>query len=54
MTIKNTSNNNVCTISNTGALVCTTIQNNNNTLNCGNITSGTIDTQNNTINAGSS
>ena len=26
----------------TGALVCTTIQTNNNTLNCGNITSGTI------------
>ena len=52
--IKNTSDINVSTISNTGALVCTTIQNNGNTLNCGNITSGTINTQNNTINAGTS
>ena len=40
--IKNTSNIDVATISNLGALVCTTIQNNNNTLNCGNITSGSI------------
>ena len=42
LTVKNTSNADVCTISNLGALVCTSIQNNNNTLNCGNITSGTI------------
>ena len=42
LTIKNTSNVDVATISNLGALVCTSIQNNNNTLNCGNITSGTI------------
>ena len=55
--IKNTSNIDVATISNLGALVCTTIQNNNNTINCGNITSGsinctTITTNNNTINSG--
>jgi hypothetical protein len=55
--IKNTSNVDVATISNLGALVCTTIQNNNNTLNCGNITSGsinctTITTNNNTLNCG--
>jgi hypothetical protein len=42
LSIKNVSNVDVATISNLGALVCTTIQNNNNTLNCGNITSGTI------------
>jgi phosphoheptose isomerase len=42
LSIKNVSNVDVATISNLGALVCTTIQNNNNTVNCGNITSGTI------------
>jgi phosphoheptose isomerase len=62
LSIKNVSNVDVATISNLGALVCTTIQNNNNTLNCGNITSGTINsgaitcttisTQNSTINCG--
>jgi hypothetical protein len=49
LTIKNTSDINVATISNLGALVCTTIQNNGNTLNCGNITSGSIDSGSNLI-----